>query len=228
MPRAPATLPEGTFSISYETHLGLTNDFYSEFEEDQDTKRIRCKVCLEGDITGLGSWMHRGSWRKHLESTGHQAELCRKTERDMQKTIDAERLAELRRAPETSLPTFLEVIHSTRQTRAQMFSLNSSETAPDRNSESTGMESQVSFNSEFDMPIDAENLARPSNPLIPAYMDPDIHDPDAKRRHLEELFRTMLLQAEHEDDEDFRPPDSLREEGIVEHFSFVSIILIIT
>jgi len=68
-------------------------------------------------------------------------------------------------------------------------------------------------------------------------MDPDIHDPDAKRRHLEELFRTMLLQAEHEDefgagsdedDEDFRPPDSLREEGIVEHFSFVSIILIIT
>ena len=180
--------------------------------------------------------MHRGSWRKHLESTGHQAELCRKTERDMQKTIDAERLAELRRAPETSLPTFLEVIHSTRQTRAQMFSLNS-ETAPDRNSESMGLESQVSFNPEFNMPIDAENLARPSNPLIPAYMDPDIHDPDAKRRHLEELFRIMLLQAEHEDefgagsdedDEDFRLPDSLREEGIVEHYSFVSTILIIT
>ncbi|KAF8056083.1 hypothetical protein FPV67DRAFT_1732296 [Lyophyllum atratum] len=151
----------------------------ADVEIDPATKKVRCKICKDGDPLGLGTWINKKSLDKHLESDAHKTELLRKIERDEQAAAQKARLQDT---------------YSSGSTRIHFDGLN---TLDDIQQSQAGM---------FDPMPDADDavfnqyMADRAPPLIPTYIEPITHDPATERERLRRQFEELMLQAEHEDE----------------------------
>lgn len=149
-----------------------------EIELDPTTKKVRCKICKDGDPLGLGVWILKKSLDKHLESDAHKTEVLRKAERDEWAAANKARLQETYSG-----------------TAAQLQSRPTDDSQLEQ--PPAGM---------FDPVLDADDLAFDqymadrAPPLIPTYIEPITHDPAVERERLRRQFEELMLQAEHEDE----------------------------
>lgn len=204
MPRGLAVLPAGMVSQSYCDQLTqLTVDLIA-FEESSDRKQVRCRICSEGNVTGLNIWMQRGSWKKHMESSAHETEVMRGIERNNQRAADAAQLLELQQASVLEEPNFSDAASEIQGT-AYSNSLPMFTTNAIAVSSSDNPPSHPLF----------------STPAIPAFMLPNARDSDLKREQLIEHYNLLLRQAEHEDEfgredeDDYGLVDEIRDLGTI-------------
>jgi hypothetical protein len=155
------------------------------FEQDPQTKKVRCIVCKEADVLGLGIWIQKGSLYKHLESDAHKIQVMRKLQRDQWAASEQSRLHAAYSGPAASSNNdFSDLIHSPH----------------------IGLFDSADADGDVSLPGPSHCW---TEPMIPAFIAPIVHNHSTEREWLQQQFEEMLLQAEHEDEFSLNDSDAL-------------------
>ncbi|KII84492.1 hypothetical protein PLICRDRAFT_179320 [Plicaturopsis crispa FD-325 SS-3] len=151
----------------------------SEFELNNDTGLVRCKICKAVDPAGLGKWINKGSYKRHLESDRHSELEDVLAMRSRLAAEDAKRL-------------------QTAYASADDWWNADSQVPNPRPSNTPGLFDTVD-------PVGADSAADnhvfdDMPELIPTYISPIVHDPDDERERLRREVEILHLQAEEEDE----------------------------
>ncbi|KAJ3509005.1 hypothetical protein NLJ89_g5450 [Agrocybe chaxingu] len=156
--------------------------------EEHPTKKeyARCTVCLKFDPTSSGNWMKRSSVNKHVDtSETHKRNLARDAECEAERLANEAHLRALADAP--ALPAQLDNILQRIQMKRRQAMFE--DTGP----ESTGP------SDHFSADVDENHSPASAPPLIPANIQPLVHDEVAKEEELLSYFNQLLSQAQHND-----------------------------
>jgi hypothetical protein len=173
MPRARKDLDPGIFHVRTISDLKLTHTSSLEvFEHDETSEKVRCTVCYEANPS-KARWLVRGSVKQHLDSEDHARHLEQNQE---QRQLDTEALRRQQVAYSSNYvvldPTFPNPV-------------------PPPQPRISGFEEPNEF---IHQSMDLQE------PIIPAYIEPIIDDPDVERERLRRQVELLMLQAEQRDE----------------------------
>ncbi|KAF7344773.1 hypothetical protein MVEN_01638300 [Mycena venus] len=148
------------------------------FEQDPVSKKVRCLACKEGDPTGFGSWIFKGSIAGHLRANIHEAHVLNMQRRREELEANAQKLRDVYSGPGAALP------------------------------DSEPQQPTLPFPSMFDddngralSPTYADFAAAGlTAPVIPTNME--VCDPDEERNRLRAEVKRILSQSEEDDKDD--------------------------